>query len=150
MGSQAALAYIIFFGGYNESKTEPSEQRIAEIFNSKWDHNYCRISPREAQYSSRQGTLKKGQQRMEVKPQDTSEAVLCKGSSRNRSVCHQSDNSAPSVFLLEKRHLEPGKRCISTKLEESKDISFLPFSLVIRVLKEVQKEQASLHLIAPA
>ena len=48
--------------GYSESKTEPSEQRIAEIFNSKWDHNYCRISPREAQYSSRQGTLKKGQQ----------------------------------------------------------------------------------------
>ena len=73
-------------------------------------HNYCRISPREAQYSSRQGISKKGQQQMEIKPQDISETVLCRWSSRNGSVCHESDNSAPCVLLLENRPLEPGNR----------------------------------------
>ena len=54
---------------------------------------------------------------METKSQDISETVLCKGSSRNRSVCHQSDNSVPCVLLLGNRPLDSGNRCISTKLK---------------------------------
>ena len=92
------------------------------ISNREWDHIYCRISPREAQYSSRQGISKKGPQRIEIKPQDISETVLCNASPRNRSFYHQSGNSALSVTLLENRTLEPGSRCISTKLGESKGI----------------------------
>ena len=86
-----------------------------------------------AQYSSGQGILKKGQQQPEIKSQDISETVLYKGSSRNRSVCHQSDNSALSILLLENRPFESGNRCISTNLEESKGriilekFSFPPF-----------------------
>ena len=121
------------------------------ISNREWDQIYCRISPREAQYSSRQGISKKGPQRIEIKPQDISETVLCKASPRNRSFFHQSGNSALSVTLLENRTLEPGNRCISTKLEESKGIQAIPFfSLVGQVLKKVQKERATLLLIAPA
>ena len=45
--------------GYSESKSKPSEQRIVETSNREWYHNYCRISPREAQYSSRQVISKK-------------------------------------------------------------------------------------------
>ena len=66
------------------------------------------------------------------------------------SVCHQSDNSAPSVLFLEKRPLESGNRCISTKLDKSKGICISPFCLVGRFPKKVKKEQASLLLVAPA
>ena len=111
---------------YSESKNEPGEQRIVGISNREWDHNYFRISPRETQYSSGQGISKKGQQQMEIKSQDVSETVLCKGSFRNRSVCQQNDNSARSVLLLRNRPLESGNRCISTKLEESKGICISP------------------------
>ena len=63
---------------------------------------------------------------MEIKSQYISETTLCKESSRNRSVCHQSKNSAPSVHLLENRPLESGNKCISTKLEESKGTCISP------------------------
>ena len=109
----------------------------------------CRISPTEVQYSSGQGISKKGQEQMKIKYQNISERLLHKGSSRNRSVCHQSDNSAPSVFFFEKRPLQSGNRCISPKLDKSKGICISPFSLVDQILKKVQKEQANL-LIAPA
>ena len=65
---------------------------------------------------------------MEIKSKDISETVLCKGSSRNRCVCHQSNNSHPSVLLLENKPLESGNGCISIKLEESKGICFSPLS----------------------
>ena len=63
------------------------------------------------------------------KPQDIPETVLCKGSSRNRYVCYQSDNSTPSLLLLKNRLLEPGNICISTMLEESKGICISPLFL---------------------
>ena len=58
------------------------------------------------------------------------------------SVCHQSDNSAPSVLFLEKRPLESGNRCISTKLDKSKGICISPFCLVGRFPKK-SPERAS-------
>lgn len=90
----------------------------------------------EAQYSRGQKIAKKVQKRMKIKSQETSKTVLCKGSSRNRSVCHQCGNSAPSVLLLENRPLEPGSRYISTKLEEYKGICISSFYLVGQVMKK--------------
>ena len=97
-----------------------------EISNTEWDRKDCRISPREAQYFSGQDILKKGQQRMEIKPYDISETVLCKASSRNKSFYRKSDNSAPRVLLLGNKPLESGSKYISTKLGESKGICFSP------------------------
>ena len=79
--------------GHSKSKNEPSEQGIVRISNKEWDHNYSRIYPREAQYSSGQVISKKGQQSMEIKSQDISKTVLCKGWSRNKSVCHESESA---------------------------------------------------------
>ena len=84
---------------HSKSKNEPSEQGIVRISNKEWDHNYSRIYPREAQYSSGQVISKKGQQSMEIKSQDISKTVLCKGWSRNKSVCHESDNSHSNVVV---------------------------------------------------
>ena len=96
------------------------------------------------------GSRKRGQWRMEIKCQDISETVLCKGSSRNRNVCHQSDNSAPTLLLLENRSLDSGKRCISTNLEESKGICISPLFPSGSSSEKVQKEQASFILVALA
>ena len=123
MDNQAALAYIRkMWGTVNQKMNQVSK----ELWEFLIGHNYCRISPRKAQYSSGQRISRKGQQKMEIKSKDISETVLCKGSSRNRCVCHQSNNSHLSVLLLENRLLESGNRCISIKLEESKGICFSP------------------------
>ena len=123
MDNQAALAYIRkMWGTVNQKMNQVSK----ELWEFLIGHNYCRISPRKAQYSSGQGISRKGQQKMKIKSKDISETVLCKGWSRNRCVSHQSNNSHLTVLLLENRPLESGNGCISIKLEESKGICFSP------------------------
>ena len=94
------------------------------ISNRECNHNYYRIPPSKAQYSSG-----KGQQRIKIQSQDISETVLCKGLSRNSSVCHQGNNSVSSVLLLKNGRLGSVKRCILTRLEEPQShVRFPSFS----------------------
>ena len=96
MDNQAALPYIRKIGGRGGGgSNDRNKEKIVAISNREYNHNYCRMSPSKAQYSSG-----KRQQRIKIKSQDISETVLCKGLSRNRSICHQCDNSVPSVLFL--------------------------------------------------
>ena len=64
MDNQAALAYIRkMWGTVNQKMNQVSK----ELWEFLIGHNYCRISPRKAQYSSGQRISRKGQQKMEIK-----------------------------------------------------------------------------------
>ena len=112
-------------GGHSKQTSVTDFQRNLDIFNTKWDHDYSRIPPKQTKLHSRQGISQKGGfDRVETVPTVVQNSLPKIRDSTDGPVCFEDLPSNPQIFCLETRSSQSGNKCNVTNLVSETSICF--------------------------
>ena len=123
--------------GYTRSENGGASQGNLGVPLELWDYNYCRISPKRVECSSRLGISNQfGLLRLNAESSNFLESLPNKGCSRERIVCIPSITSDTNLCCIESRFSQSCYRCISTGLGTQIPVRF---SSILRDSKNSQQ-----------
>ena len=89
--------------------------------------------------------------RMEASTLVISKNLPTEGSTRDRFICFQIISSDQDLLFVEAGSVEPGSRCLPTKLVPQESLCFSPFFMIPKVLSNVLKDKVPVMiLVTPA
>ena len=121
---------------YPEFKTSPIKKNMGSS-STMWDHSYCRIPSDQTERDSRLGVKKQfGLLRVEAGSPVILENLSTEGNPRDRSISFHIISSYQDLLFVEAWSIEPGSRCLPTKLIQQESICF---SSILHDLKSFEE-----------
>ena len=138
-------------GGYTQRKIVFAEQGDLGISFETRDHNYCGISPWCIEPGSRQGIPKcEGSSEWKLKPQIFQKICSLRGTPDMDLFASRISHQVPAYRSWKLDPFSKGRDAFQTRWTHMKGYAFPPFSMIGRVLKKAQVDQANLMLTPPA
>ena len=103
--------------GCPEFEISPISKRNMGSSSPVWDHSHCRVPSQQTECDKTLGVNKLfGLLGMEASSPVVSENLSTEGNQRDRSICFQTISSDQDLLFVEAGSIEPGNRCLPTKL----------------------------------
>ena len=113
------------------------------------DHSYWEVLSQQNKYDSRLGVKKQfGHLGIEASPPVISENLASEGNLRDRSVCFHIISSDQALLFVEAGPVEPGSRCLPTKLVPQESLYISPIYMILKALSKILKDQVPMIFFA--
>ena len=152
MDNIVGLSYIVKMGGRGDPQQSliGHKQRDLGLLATERHHNYCRVSSWGFESRSRfPVAVYGGLERMETKTADFSGTLQFKGTADIDLFASRVSRQLPCYISWKLDPFSKGRDVYQRSWEYQNGYAFPPFSLIGRVLRKVQTDQAKLLLVTP-
>ena len=113
------------------------------------DHSYWEVPSQQNKCDSRLGVKKQfGHLGIEASSPVISENLSSEGNLRDRSVCFHIISSDQALLFVEAGPVEPGSRCLPTKLVPQESLYISPIYMILKALSKILKDQVPMIFFA--